>query len=253
MNAKSIKNLGKSLINFVKKNKSPIMVGVGICGMYGAIADAVRVTPVAHKRIEARKQELRVDKLPVMETIKTAGSCYLPTIVMSAVSTGCIIGGTSCNIRQNAALATAYTMSENALKEYKAAAAETIGEEKAREIQTVATEKKILSDSPTRNNIVVNDANTLWCYDTYTGRRFCASRDEIECAKNEVNHIINSDGTASLNDFHDRVGLGYSDLGDMMGWDFEDGLISISYDSILDEEFKPCLAISYEPRPKRIY
>ncbi len=71
---------------------------------------------------------IRTDSEP-KDIIKTAWPCYIPAAV-GAISVFCLIGASSTNLRRNAALATAYTLSESTLKEYQEKVVETIGEKR---------------------------------------------------------------------------------------------------------------------------
>ena len=114
----------------ISKHSPEILVGVGIAGMLTTVVLAVKATPKALTLIEEKKEEQEVDELTPVETIKATWKCYIPAAVTCVASTACIIGASAVNAKRNAALATAYTLSETALKEYKAKVVETIGEKK---------------------------------------------------------------------------------------------------------------------------
>lgn len=120
---------------FLGKHSSEILIGAGIAGMLGAMVKAVKNTPEACERIEKRKEELEVDELGKWETIKTTAPCYVVPAIMTTVSIGCIFGGNVVNVRRNAALATAYVISETALKDYKDKVVEVIGDKKELDIR----------------------------------------------------------------------------------------------------------------------
>ena len=60
---------------------------------------------------------------------------YVPTAIMGGLTIACIIGANSINLRRNAALAGAYSLTEAALKEYQAKVIETIGDKKEQAIR----------------------------------------------------------------------------------------------------------------------
>ena len=128
--------LAKSLSLSVRKHSPEILTGIGIAGMITTVIVAVRATPKAMNLIENRKKELndqlvedaksknldkvvRVDKLKPMEVVQAAWKPYVPAVVTGTLSVACLIGASSVNLKRNAALATAYTLSESALKEYR--------------------------------------------------------------------------------------------------------------------------------------
>ena len=109
----------------------------GIAGMITTTVLAVRSTPKALKLIEEKKKEEGVDKLTPAETVKTAWKCYIPAMVLGATSVGCLVGASRVSLRRNAALATAYKLSETALTEYREQVVETIGEKKEQGLSVV--------------------------------------------------------------------------------------------------------------------
>lgn len=68
----------------------------------------------------------------------------------------CLIGASSVNLRRNAALATAYTLSESALKEYREKVVETIGEKKEQAVQDAVAKERTSksSDLQTRKSLL---------------------------------------------------------------------------------------------------
>ena len=113
--AKFINTATKTL----KKHSPEILTGLGIAGMITTTVFAVRATPKALRLIEERKKQEDVTKLTPIETVQTCWKCYIPSVVIGAASTACIIGATSVSARRHAALATAYALSESSMKEYQ--------------------------------------------------------------------------------------------------------------------------------------
>ena len=105
-----MKNAQKSM----KKHSPEILTGIGIAGMIATTVSAVRATPKALQLIDAREiKENR--RLSNKEIIATTWKCYVPAAVTGVLSTACLVGASSANLRRNTALATAYSISETAL------------------------------------------------------------------------------------------------------------------------------------------
>lgn len=116
------KELSKSFLllkTSIKKHSPEILTGIGIAGMITTTVMAVRATPKALILIEERKEEIGVNQLEAVDLIKTTWMCYVPAALTGTLSIACLIGASSVNVRRNAALATAYTLSESALKDYQ--------------------------------------------------------------------------------------------------------------------------------------
>ena len=152
----------KNVFSVMKKHSPGILTGIGIAGMLATTIMAVQATPKALPLIEDKKEELRLEKLPVQETIKATWKCYIPAAVTGVMSIACIAGASSVNARRNAAIATAYTLSETALREYKDKVVETTGEKKEKEVQA-AVAKGRLERNPVQNKevVVTERGNTI--------------------------------------------------------------------------------------------
>ena len=130
----------------LKKYSPQILTGIGIAGMIATTITAVKATPKALQLIDER--EIQENKrLSTTEVIKTTWKCYVPAAVTGTLSVACLIGASSVSLKRHAALATAYTLSETALKEYQEKTIEVVGERKAQDIQD-AVAKKQLEKSP---------------------------------------------------------------------------------------------------------
>ena len=123
--------------HFLKKHSSTILTVISAGGVVATTVLAVKATPKALQLIEAKKVEVGLQPdtpLPTKEVVKATWKCYIPAATTGVLSATCIIGASRVNLRRNAALATAYKISETALSEYKEKVVETIGEKKAKEM-----------------------------------------------------------------------------------------------------------------------
>lgn len=250
MDKKTITAAIRNMRTAVKKHSPEILTGIGIAGMITTTVMAVRVTPKALILIEEKKNELEVNELTPKETIQAAWACYIPAAVTGTVSIACLIGASSVNIRRRAALATAYTLSESALKEYQEKVVETIGEKKEQSIRDAVAKDKI-EKNPVRNRevVIIERGNTL-CYDTVSGRYFKSDIDKIKKAVNELNLRMRDEMYISLNEFYYEIGLNGTLLGDELGWNIDHGYIDVSFSSQLADDETPCLVIEYHIAPR---
>ena len=162
----NLKAIARSMGMALQKHSPEILTGIGIAGMVTTTILAVRATPKALLLIqeaeEVKHQNTDASALTPVETIKAAWLCYVPAAVTGVLSMTCLIGASSVNLRRNAALATAYTLSESALKEYREKVVETIGEKKEQAVQDAVAKERI-SKSPVTNQevIITEKGNTL--------------------------------------------------------------------------------------------
>lgn len=228
-----------------------ILVGVGIAGMWMTTILAVTATPKAVSLIEDERIAKDVDKLTPLETVKVCWKCYIPAAASGVLSTACLIGASGVSARRNAALATAYKLSQNALSEYKDAVIDTIGEKKERTVRDKVAENVLKKERTDEDDVIITGRGNTRCYDAVFGRCFRSSREVIERAMNEVNRrIVAGEMYASLNDFYDEIDLDHVDIGDLLGWNLDDGEIKIDFSSQLAHNGEPTLVIHYNVVPR---
>lgn len=253
MNKLNLSQLAKNVQTAVKKHSPEILTGIGIAGMITTTVMAVRATPKALILIEEKKNDEDTDKLTPVETVKAAWSCYIPAAVTGALSVACLIGASSVNVRRNAALATAYTLSESALKGYQEKVIETIGEKKEQSIKDSIAKDKLDKNPVGKREVIITEKGNTLCYDAVSGRYFRSDIDIIKKAINEINRNMLTDMYVSLNDFYYEIGLDNTKLGDDLGWNVNEGLIDLDFSSQLATDGTPCLVIDYCVAPRYDY
>ena len=137
--------MNKSVMKFIKtvkrglgKRSPEILLGIGIASGITATVLAVKATPKAlelltEKRYEKYGDTLKEDdsyddmpELKLVEVVKATWKCYIPAAISGAASIACLLGSHSVHAKRNAALATAYKLSETALNEYREKVVEEI-------------------------------------------------------------------------------------------------------------------------------
>lgn len=244
-----LSDMTKSVRTTLSKHSPEILVGIGISGMVATTILAVRATPKALVLIEEAKREKESDSLTPVETIQAAWKCYIPAAVTGMASIACIIGSNSVNAKRSAALATAYTLSENALREYKDKVVETIGEKKEKEVRNAIAKDKIEKNPVSSNEVILTKKGDTLCYDALSGRYFKSDIEKLKRCMNEINRQILNDGSASLNDFYYEIGLDSIKIGDDLGWDTRQGLVDIDFSSQLASDGTPCLVLDFSIAP----
>lgn len=233
----------------LKKYAPEILTGVGITGMVATTVLAVKATPKALMLIEEKKLDLDKEELTPVEIVRTTWPCYISPVLMGVTSIACLLGANSVSAKRNAAIMTAYTISETALKEYKDKVVETIGENKEKVIRDAISKEKIEKDPVTNHEIILtNDGDTL-CYEPLSGRYFKSDIEKIRKAINEINRRLLFDSYISLNEFYDEIGLETTKIGDMLGWNIEQSLIEIDFSSHLADGEMPCLVVDFRTAP----
>lgn len=246
MNKEGLKRTIKSAERVLTKYSPGILTGIGIAGMIGATFMAVKATPKALYLIETKKEESEVEELTTVETIKTCWTCYIPAALTTVVSAACLIGASTVSAKRNAALATAYSISEAALREYQEKVVEVIGEKKEKAVRDAVAKDQIERDPVTKSEVVIIDSNSnTLCYEPLSGRYFKSTIDKIKKAEIKLDRQMIQEMYVSLNDFYWEIGLDGTDLGDKMGWNLSKGYMDLSFSSQLADDGTPCAVIVY--------
>lgn len=266
----NISNVIKSIRNTTIEHSPEILIGVGIAGMVSTTIMAVKATPKALDLIERRKKQLnneamliaknqgdevfsQVTKLEILELIKTTWKCYVPAMITCSISIACIIGANTVNSKRNAALATAYTLSESTLKEYQKKVVETIGEKKEQVVRDAVAKERVEKNPPKNNEVIITRNGDTLCLDSVSGRYFKSDIDKLKKSENILNRRLIDEMYISLNEFYYEIGLPAVKIGDDIGWNVDNGLISLNFSSQLSEDDTPCLVIDYSIAPRYEY
>jgi hypothetical protein len=239
----------KTVSVVLRKHSPEILTGIGIAGMVGTSVLAVKATPKALKAIEEEKKNQKVDKLSVKDTIKVSWKHYVPAAINGVASAGCIIGANSIHLRRRAALATAYTLSESALREYKEKVIETVGEKKEREVRDTAAKNKVAKDPVSNKTIIYTGKGDSLFYDDTCSRYFKSNIDKINKAVLDLNKRMRDEMEISLNEFYYEIGLEGNKVGDYLTWSIDDEYIDVSFSAVLVED-EPCTVMSFNSVPK---
>lgn len=246
MSKEGLKRTIKSAERVLTKYSPGILTGIGIAGMIGATFMAVKATPKALYLIETKKEESEVEELTPVETIKTCWKCYIPATLTTVVSAACLIGASTVSAKRNAALATAYSISEAALREYQEKVVEVVGEKKEKAVRDAVAKNQIERDPVTKSEVVIIDSNSnTLCYEPLSGRYFKSTIDKIKKAEIKLDRQMIQEMYVSLNDFYWEIGLDGTDLGDQMGWNLSKGYMDLSFSSQLADDGTPCAVIVY--------
>lgn len=252
MSKPNFQKIFKNVKSGLSRHSPEILTGIGLAGMITTSVLAVRATPKAIRLIEDAKEEKQEDLKPI-EIVKVAWKPYIPAMVTCVVSASCIIGASSVNARRNAAIATAYKLSETALTEYKEKVIETIGEKKEKTIREQIDKDHIEKNPASKNQIIMTGRGETLCYDTLSGRYFKSDLEQIKRIRNDLNARLISEMYISLNEFYDELGLDHTILGDDLGWNMDDGLLELDFSTQLSDDGRPCIVINYTPAPKYDY
>lgn len=238
----------KGLQRTLTKHSPEILTGVGIAGMITTTVLAVRATPKALRICETVREENEEPKK--IDYVKATWKCYIPAAVTGVVSTACLIGASSVNLKRNAALATAFQISQTALTEYREKVIETVGEETEKVVREKVAEEKVRNNPIGDKEVIMIGGEDFYCIDSITGRCFKSNENTIKRVQNDINQRLLNEMYISLNEFYDEIGLSHTRVGDELGWNIDDGMLEIFITAVKDEKGRPCLVLDYNIAPK---
>ena len=269
----------KGLVNVLRagaeKNGSKILTGLGVAGVISTAYLSVRATPKAIRLIEQAEDhgigiipdENEPDwiqrPLTKLETMKGAWKPYIPAIISGITTIACIIGSETMNTRtkaalitQNAAIATAYKLSETALADYKASIIETVGEAKDAKIKENIAQKKIAENPISKSEVIVAGNGEVLFLEPVSMRYFKSDVETIRKVVNDINYRLTSgmEEYVSLSEFYDEIGLSHTTNSDDIGWNIgRDGQLRLDFAAGITEDNKPCLVLDYSVLPRYDY
>jgi len=266
MKEKAISQTAKNLGGIISKNSPTILTGIAVGGFVTTVIFAVRATPKAMEILDDYKDERCSDcmskrgdrecehcvdySLTKKEILKLTWKAYIPTVTMGVVTIACVIGSNSINQRRNAALATVYGVTEAAFREYKEKVVETIGKSKELKLRDEISAEHVRRNPPGEENVILTGKGNVLCRDSFSGRYFRSDIEKIRRSINDINKQFLSEMWVSINEVYYELGLSETTLGNLLGWDLDQGLLDISFSSQVTENGEPCLVLNYEIVPK---
>lgn len=252
MTKETLVNVWKNTQKALKKHSPEILTGIGIAGMIATTVTAVKATPKALRMIDAK--EIEEDRrLSTKEAVAVSWKCYVPAAITGIFSTACLIGASSVNVHRNAALATAYTISETALKEYKEKAVEVVGEKKEQAIRDAVAKEQLEKANIKERKFVPTGRGETPCFDPLTNTCFKSDMETLRKAENTLNKQMRDDMVITVNEFLQEIGLEPCDasIGENLGWEIDRGYIELDFSSQLVDGV-PYLVLGHHNPPHYI-
>jgi len=249
MSFKHFGALSRSVEDNIRRNSPSILMGLGIAGMFAAMISAVRVTPKALGDIENAKKDYKKEQLSKKELVKATYKRYIPAAATSVAATACLIGSASISNRRNAALATAYSLSETAFRTYREKVVEAVGQQKEQAVRDEVAKEQLARNPMGAQTVILAGDGEVLCFDATSGRYFTASVDRLRRAEHTINKRLRLEMYVSLNEFYYEIGLPPVKMGDDLGWNIDKHDLELRFSSHLTEKEAPCLVLDYYVYP----
>lgn len=239
-----VKSIARQSGHFIKKNAPTILTAAATVGTLATAVLAAHDTLKAQDVI-AQAEEESGEKLEMPERIKKIAPCYIDTALMAGATVACIIGAHTTSVAKTGAYAAAYTMAQEAARNYRNEVIRVVGDKRAEEIDKKADRQII--ESAANQTVIVGEGKCK-CLDKISGRYFVSTPTKLQQIENEINHQLLTDMWYSLNDYYYMLGLPPIKIGEELGWT-ADKLLHLKLRADLDENQQPILVVDYDQQP----
>jgi len=260
MDLSIIAHSSKTLMRTFNRNSPTILTALGVAGLISTVILAIKATPKAMEILDY-EEKYRTSEIndpdynkpiDIRDKIVLTWKCYIPTFAMGASTIICMIGSNSINMQRNAALASLFSITETALKEYQAKVSEMVGEKKAEKIQGEIMQDHLDANPVDQKSVIITGNGDYLCYDNFSGRYFRSNIEALRRAENMFNQRLLRDLYLPINDFYYEIGLESIDMGAEMGWIAERNLMELKFTSKISTNQEPCLVMDYRVEPNHI-
>jgi hypothetical protein len=232
-----------SHMKFCMRKESPVIFGV--IGGVGVLATAAISMRAGYRLHEVVQEHPDLRTMSNKDKVRVLAPVIAPTVVASVATIASF--GKSADIYQKrgAAATVAYAAADRALTEYRERTVETIGGKKADAISDLVAKRKVESNPPKANNIAIVDDGSakVLVLESYTGRYFRSTMEDLRKAENAINHTINHDLYATLSEFYAHIGLSSTAVSDNLGWN-SDRLLELRFTTAIHDG-TPCIVFEY--------
>jgi hypothetical protein len=239
----------KRIINPLLSHKNtPVVLVVVSCA--GVIMTAIMVHTAALKAdaiLEPYRVDLEPDeRIPFKQVFKSTWKVYAPAIGVGVITLASIITMNRVNERNAAILTAGATLATTTLKEYQRHILDEIGAEKESKIRNrMAKDTLARTDLPSGAlDLLVMGEGEILCLDSFSGRYFKSSVENIRKIENDLNHELLQTMYMPLNTLYYALGMETIDVGEVLGFN-TDNMISFHYSAQLNPQKKPVLVLGH--------
>jgi len=245
----------------VDKNSPTILTALGVAGLVSTVIFAIRATPKALEILEMedrfREEEWKNNRdsgepRTALDTIELTWKEYIPTAAMGLVTIGCMVGSNHINLRRNAALASLFSITESALREYQSKVVEQIGVKKEEIIRGEIAQEHLDKNPSDEKTIVLTGNGDFLCFDAFSSRYFRSNVQNLQREEIKFNQKLLREGWLNINEFYYEIGLEPIELGDEMGWIAERNIMELKFSTKMAKNDEPCLVLGYRITPHHI-
>ena len=253
MKIKNISSFVGSSVKVIKKHSPSILTAASIISGGASCILTVKATIKAHDIYIKMLEDSDYDERPTKkEVFAEVYKFYIPPLTMFLSSSICSILSNAINIKRQAAITSAYTLAEMALRNKNEKLVEllTNGKENKKTKMYDDISKKELIENPVKDDSIISTGhgNTL-CYDSWSGRYFRSNIEFIRKKANDINADLNNELSIGLNDFYFELGLPQIRGAEHVGWNVNCNQVELVFSTHLADNGEPCLVLNYATEP----
>jgi len=250
------------------QHASTILTGMGVAGTVSTAVLTTRSTfkavriidEAAAKKVHDEQAEqmegvvsiVHYEGLTTVDKLRLVWPLYIPPAITGITTIMAIVSANRIDSKKIAALTVAAGVSDRTLMEYKTKLEEKLTARQYASVKDdIANDRVQATPVPSSGQVVIVGDGKVLCFDELTGRYFHSSAEEIRKAENRLNHMILNDAGASLEEFHDLLGLESTPYTSMVGWGPEN-MVEVEFHSVLKDD-KPVLAVNFNYPPTAAY
>lgn len=238
-------SITRGVQSLIVRNANTILSGIAAAGVVTTSVLAVKGTVKAVNAVrDEYPDEYKNGTLEPKQIVELVWKDYIPAVTFGVATIGAIILADRIGSRRAAALAAAYTITDNAFQQYRDKVISKFGKNQEEVVRAEVAKDRI--DKSTE--IVIASGGDVVCFDSFTGRTFMSNVETLRRVENQINHMIVNDLYASLSDYYNLLGIRPTSYSDEVGWN-TDKLLSLQLSAILDDSDRPCICIDFSVTP----
>lgn len=191
------------------------------------------------------------------EKVGATWKCYILPTIACGTTIFLMVWSHKIQGKKLVALASAYSLTDTAFRNYRNKVEEVVSNKKIEEINHGLNQDKVSEMTSIDNDILATNRGDVLCVDVWTGLKFYSNASNIKDAINAVNAEMVGDIYVRLGYLYEQLGIPpqlMPKCGNELGWNvLADKQVRVEIDSCLDKENIPTLTMEYFPKPSPMF
>lgn len=249
-----------TLGSLIKSNAPKILMISSFILAGGAVGSAIVETPRAMRDYDEKLEEQKMRGVDLnsprakTERAGAVGKHYILTGILLAGSFVCGAKSLGTVTKSLQSVTNGYLCLDKIHQTYQEHNRKVLGAEKEELFRMDMYKDQDRANGYPDEGLITHTGNGETLFkDDWTGRYFYSSKNAVDNSFLTMNSRIISEHFITTNELQIDLGLEPTDSGKSLGWDLKDGLIGYTYTSVLWDDGRQCIHISYDIKPERRY